>query len=197
MSISGTSTLFPSTSHTYLSTDLIYTRGRMSLSPCPQRGIEEFVSYTTSRLKLWVIQYIRLPDNTMSSNIKKYMRSDFFDSKFLIPLWKPSQGLVSDDQQRHRNRVMRVGDVGYFNNEGGFEVLFNIFNTAQQNRENYFDPPANFTHYDSSPERKVVRSFPMRKDSYRPSSGDFRLAKGSSDPDSKYVVGLISFRSRI
>jgi len=68
--------------------------------------------------------------------------------------------MIPDDNNEGLNegRVMKLGDVGYFDREGGFEVLFNIYKTAEENRKLGYDPPHNFAMYEPPPNSLLTRS---------------------------------------
>ncbi|KAF9475521.1 hypothetical protein BDN70DRAFT_772199, partial [Pholiota conissans] len=65
-----------------------------------------------------------------------------FSSNSVIPLWSPSPGieLVPEEWKHHVN----VGDVGFFNDEGGFDTLFNIFLSREENISRHHSPPEDF-----------------------------------------------------
>ena len=66
------------------------------------------------------------------------MQSNFFYDD-TIPLWNPKFGDTS----------LCVGDVGFFNDRGDFEVQFNIFLSSAENDELGFDSPDGFQEYSS------------------------------------------------
>lgn len=86
-------------------------------------------------------------------HIRAYMSSVFnFDDETLIPLWKPRRrqfpvGLTD---------VGMVGDVGYFDAEGGFYSLFNIFLTEEENENYGYSPPTDFKEYSNFQVRKDI-----------------------------------------
>lgn len=49
-----------------------------------------------------------------------------------------------------------IGDVGYFNDEGGFHSLFNIFLTKEENEKHGYKPPPNFEEYTSQQTKNVI-----------------------------------------
>ncbi|KAF9554942.1 hypothetical protein CPC08DRAFT_726781 [Agrocybe pediades] len=126
--------------------------------------------------KVGVFQNIRIPHPSIPEQAKAFMRSNFFDEDFIIPLWKTSPGLISkSDRPKQRNRVTMIGHVGNFNRQGGFEILFNIFKTEQENRENGFHPPANFVPYvPLDTVYPLSTSIFCEKDSHRMRCGDFK-----------------------
>jgi len=114
------------------------------------------------------------------------MRTDFFGSSFVIPLWKTSQEFISNKIKDHKARVITLGDVGYFDREGGFEVLFNVYKTAEENLAIGYDPPDNFYHYIPPPGKIYSRSIPVKEGEYIPLHGDFKESLWPYDR-SKYV----------
>jgi len=65
-----------------------------------------------------------------NSRIRQYMLSEFFH-KDAIPLWWPSPPVsLSKDRQRIN---ISVGDIGAFNDNGGFDVFFNVFLSEEEN----------------------------------------------------------------
>ncbi len=92
-------------------------------------------------------------------------RSDLFHYKKVIPLWWPSPAIKIPE--------ICVGDVGSFDDEGVFEVLFNIFLSANDNAAHGFSPPDDFEPYPAGVSGEISRVIPISKHDYRPCSGDF------------------------
>ncbi|KAF9543633.1 hypothetical protein CPC08DRAFT_770202 [Agrocybe pediades] len=117
---------------------------------------------------------LRIPHPSISEQAKAFLLADFFWQPYAIPLWKTSPGLISkSDRQKQMNRVTMIGHVGNFNRQGGFEILFNIFKTEQENRENGFYPPANFVPYVPVDTVNLSTFISRAKDYHRLSVGDF------------------------
>ncbi|KAF8179121.1 hypothetical protein BJ912DRAFT_983048, partial [Pholiota molesta] len=76
--------------------------------------------------------------------IQVYMSAMLFGSNRIIPLWNPSPGLETDPQEWRYH--VNIGDVGFFNDEGGFDTLFNIFLPKEQNHDHHYTPPDDFVH---------------------------------------------------
>ncbi|KAJ3514676.1 hypothetical protein NLJ89_g2240 [Agrocybe chaxingu] len=74
-----------------------------------------------------------MPEYT-PDNILDYMRTLPLHQLDLIPLWDPSPS--------EKVREVKIGDVGIFNQKGGFETKFNIFST--DNLAEGFKPPPDF-----------------------------------------------------
>ncbi|KAJ3514678.1 hypothetical protein NLJ89_g2237 [Agrocybe chaxingu] len=75
--------------------------------------------------------------------IQQYMRSDFWFSPFVIPLWKtcPHYNLGT-------GRNIETGDVGVLDSQGGFKTEFNIFLTKEENAGLGFHTPPDFQPLD-------------------------------------------------
>jgi len=101
---------------------------------------------------------------------REYMRTRFFLSKFAIALWDPSPNMNLSPQLRERN--IQLGDVGYFNMEGGFDILFNIFTSTEKNID-LFDPPPQFVPYIIPSGMQMDRRNHITARNYIPSSGPF------------------------
>jgi len=120
----------------------------------------------------------------MSRLIQGYMHSDFFYSVHSIALWNPSP-TQSHDRPDLRRRNIQVGDVGYFNKDGGFDILFNVFLTEQQNIDCEFDPPPGFVQFDPPRNVSMTASENIEEDAYRRSWGGFvhdQRSKGFVQP---------------
>ncbi|KAF8956736.1 hypothetical protein BDZ97DRAFT_1849668 [Flammula alnicola] len=99
---------------------------------------------------------------TMHQGIAGYMcASHLFSSRIAIPLWKPSPSLSKPTQNWRRN--VYIGDVGFFNNDGGFETLFNVFETKEQNRSRRCEPPENFVPYPKDLSEAAIDLEPVRR----------------------------------
>ncbi|KDR69293.1 hypothetical protein GALMADRAFT_282729 [Galerina marginata CBS 339.88] len=130
---------------------------------------------------------VKLP-KSIGAHIQAFMLSNFFESVTTIALWMPSQGLTRDRKPR---RNIGLGDVGYFDKDGGFEILFNIYLTPIENRTHNYDPPTNFVEYAPPPEEES-KYVSIRKGDYRTVFGDFR----SVDPPRNFKEEtLYSFKS--
>ncbi len=77
-------------------------------------------------------------------HIKSYMSTKLFGSSEVIPLWTPSP---RKGHPRSWQYHLHVGDAGMFNKDGGFDTLFNIFHSAEENRSRGYDPPPDFRCY--------------------------------------------------
>ncbi len=99
-------------------------------------------------------------------------RSEFFPYKTVIPLWWPSE------------RNICIGDIGSFNNEGGFEILFNIFLSAGDNAAHGFNPPVDFEPYPPEDLGEISRVILISKDDYRSCSG---FTEDMAPPSGRYV----------
>jgi hypothetical protein len=77
------------------------------------------------------------------------MSAMLFGSNRIIPLWNPSPGLETDPQEWRYH--VNIGDVGFFNDEGGFDTLFNIFLPKEQNHDHHHTPPDDFVHCTLNP----------------------------------------------
>ncbi|KAF8972484.1 hypothetical protein BDZ97DRAFT_836008 [Flammula alnicola] len=85
-------------------------------------------------------------------HVISHMRSRLFDSDTVIPLWTPSSS--------HENNSVYVGDVGIFNEHGGFETFFNVLRTEKENRQNGYRLPSNFKPYDKNiSELQLLREY--------------------------------------
>ncbi|KAF4615004.1 hypothetical protein D9613_002462 [Agrocybe pediades] len=121
-------------------------------------------------------QQLKFPRSNISRQVERYMRTDFFDSPYVIPLWRTLQGFISDNIQDIKARVITLGDVGYFDKEGGFSVLFNVYKTLEENLAIGYDPPQNFLHYAPPPNHKLSSSIPLTNQEYLPLQGDFKYS---------------------
>lgn len=65
------------------------------------------------------------------------MRTKLFDLDFIIPLFSPSKVPAGA-------KNVCIGNVGFFNDLGGFTTLFNIFETKSQNLALGYNPPSGF-----------------------------------------------------
>ncbi|KAF8972480.1 hypothetical protein BDZ97DRAFT_835814 [Flammula alnicola] len=103
-----------------------------------------------------------LPKDT-ERYIKRYMGTNLFDSSRTIPFWDPSPrfGRV-ETWAKH----VYIGDVGLFDSNGGFNTLFNIFQTKAQNIARGYNPPEDFEPYHKLlPDLRVeiTREMPPKK----------------------------------
>lgn len=79
------------------------------------------------------------------------MQADFatgdtgFRSKYAIRLWHPYGNLRNE--QHIEDRYCSLGDVGTFESNGGFLVMFNIFLTKEENKFMEYCPPHDFTPF--------------------------------------------------
>ena len=139
-------------------------------------GMREFLFKDLGDLQLFISQRLNLP-KTLSPMIQGYMRTEFFYSTHTIALWNPSPSLSFPSNRRRRN--IQLGDVGYFNKDGGFDVLFNIFLDTKGNCDLEFDLPPEFEPY------VIPRGLVMKKkdyiseDQYDRSPGAFTREKNS------------------
>ncbi|KAF9556163.1 hypothetical protein CPC08DRAFT_104974 [Agrocybe pediades] len=117
----------------------------------------------------------------ISRQIEQYMRTDFFGSSFVIPLWRTSQGNISDRVEDRKARVISLGDVGYFDKDAGFCVLFNVYKTFEENLSIGYDPPTCFRHYVPPPGKAISSTLIMRGEEYQPLHGDFKESDWFSD----------------
>jgi len=139
---------------------------------------------------------MKFPGQGISRQVERYMRTDFFGSSYVIPLWKTSQGFISNRLKDHKARVMTLGDVGYFDKEGGFEVLFNVYKTVQENFAIGYDPPSNFHHYTPPPNMVFSVSLPVKGEEYIPLHGDFQESLWPYDGSRYVAFPIISSSSR-
>ncbi|KAF9556167.1 hypothetical protein CPC08DRAFT_725921 [Agrocybe pediades] len=136
---------------------------------------------------------VKFPSPHISRQVERYMRADFFGSSFVIPLWKTSHGYAQDKPtQDVKARVMTLGDVGYFDKEGGFTVLFNVYKTVEENLRLGHDPPKDFRHYVPPPDQTISRSVQMRAEEYTPLDGDFKESDWPYDSGRDYVFSCES-----
>ncbi|KAF9475525.1 hypothetical protein BDN70DRAFT_898107 [Pholiota conissans] len=102
--------------------------------------------------------YVQLKDldKYIPKNIDKhvlvYMSGSLLNSERVIPLWSPSPGLEMDPQKWMH--YVDIGDVGFLTDEGGFDTLFNIFLTPEENRHHHYTPPEDFVHLNVTPAEK-------------------------------------------
>jgi hypothetical protein len=99
------------------------------------------------------------------------MRSELFHNKKVIPLWSPSPGINLHEKFQETN--ICVGDIGAFNDDGVFEVLFNIFLSAIDNIAHGFSVPDNFEPYPAAISGDVSSVVPMSRGDYRSCCGGF------------------------
>jgi len=100
-----------------------------------------------------------------------YMQSELFYNENVIPLWSPSPGMNSPEKFQETN--ICVGDIGAFNDEGGFDVLFNIFLSSVDNTAHGFSVPDNFEPYPAGISGEVSSVVPLSGADYRPCCGGF------------------------
>jgi hypothetical protein len=106
------------------------------------------------------------------------MRSELFSNRKVIPLWWPSPAINLPEKFRETN--IRVGDIGAFNDEGGFEVLFNIFLSAIDNIANGFSVPDNFEPYPAGVSKVSSEVELSKKDCQYCCGGFFEVELGSN-----------------
>ncbi|KAF4614998.1 hypothetical protein D9613_002464 [Agrocybe pediades] len=136
---------------------------------------------------------VKFPSPHISRQVERYMRTNFFDSAFVIPLWKTSHGYAQDKPiQDEEAKVMTLGDIGYFDKEGGFTVLFNVYKTVEENLRRGHDPPKDFRHYVPPPDQIISRSAQMRAEEYIPLHGDFKESDWPYDTGRDYVFSCES-----
>ncbi|KAF9532748.1 hypothetical protein CPB83DRAFT_903278 [Crepidotus variabilis] len=97
---------------------------------------------------------IYLPPSTQAEIIA-YMTSSIITNPKLIPLWSPPPTLQRGTVQRGKR--VAVGDVGYFDSDGGFRVMFNVFWDQNSNKECGFLTPPYFNQF-VSPQSLLFRS---------------------------------------
>ncbi|KJA20820.1 hypothetical protein HYPSUDRAFT_766199 [Hypholoma sublateritium FD-334 SS-4] len=141
------------------------SNGRSSLSS--RRGSATFSSSTisfrtskesTSRYVNRALNSKKMRDHMISEAIQPhiidYMSSQVLGNERIIPLWEPAPNIADSPEQWRRN--VFIGDVGLFRDDGGFETLFNIFETKEENIDRNYLPPADFVpYYKSLSEAKI------------------------------------------
>ena len=81
---------------------------------------------------------------TMAPDVLDYMCTNLFLDQNMIPIWDPSPSVDTGPQAWKRHNGL--GDVGYFNDRGGFSTLFNIFETVERNADMWaYSPPEGFS----------------------------------------------------
>ena len=113
------------------------------------------------------------------------MLSDFFFVKEVVPLWWPSPALNASESLHKLN--ISVGDIGAFNDYGGFDVFFNIFLSAEENKALFEKLPSNFSPYPISPNISKVTH--LSREDYQARSGDFTV--GPDHPNSERLVNTL------
>lgn len=69
-----------------------------------------------------------------------------------IPLWNPSPPVTVGAEPQAWKLHAQIGDVGYFNDQGGFSTLFNVFESVEQNvKSRQYTPPEGFVPYPYPP----------------------------------------------
>ena len=87
------------------------------------------------------MQTLKLPVE-MPDHIEQYIRSDFLlEYPDWISMWSPSQGCKAEPVPIPR-RSVGLGDVGYFDKTGRFEILFNIYLSRETKTTSPFFRPA-------------------------------------------------------
>jgi hypothetical protein len=106
-----------------------------------------------------MIQHVKnhLPQHT-EDHIKAYMSNETFIAR-AIPLWKPSPSVKSEASKWKHH--INIGDVGIFNEAGGFNTIFNIFQTEDENIANGYDPPVDFVRFHKSLDQLLLDETPM------------------------------------
>lgn len=99
------------------------------------------------------------------------MRSELFHNRKVIPLWWPSPAISLPEKFQEKN--ICVGDIGAFNDEGGFEVLFNIFLSPSENFELGFAAPDNFEPYPAGFCGEISDVNLLSRNDYRSCCGGF------------------------
>lgn len=69
-----------------------------------------------------------------------------------MPLWSPRDLQFPVEI----SNIGMVGDVGYFDENGGFHSLFNIFFTREENESHGYSPPTNFKEYSNHQVRTEI-----------------------------------------
>ncbi|KAF8902781.1 hypothetical protein CPB84DRAFT_1846146 [Gymnopilus junonius] len=110
----------------------------------------------TCRLQNMNNARVKLPKR-MANYIEQYLRSKFIeDFVDWISMWVPSQGCKPGPVPiPHRN--IGPGDVGFFDEAGEFEILFNVFLSEKSNIEHGYHPPPNFVSYSEEPYEGQLR----------------------------------------
>ncbi len=90
--------------------------------------------------------------------ILKYMCSNHFGKKSVIPIWNPSQTIPRDAGRRLRPQKIDVGDIGHFTEDGDFIVAFNIFVDSKTNDDWDYKTPPHFENF-SFPFFNKIRDF--------------------------------------
>ncbi|KAF9473883.1 hypothetical protein BDN70DRAFT_899425 [Pholiota conissans] len=81
-------------------------------------------------------------------SIVYYMSSSMlFNSTTAIPLWRPSPSLDDTRDVGYWSRNVYIGDVGIFDENGGFNTYFNIFESKGENLRRRYTPPSNFVPF--------------------------------------------------
>lgn len=89
-------------------------------------------------------QKLRFTEN-VEEHVKTYVttQKDFdHNSICVICLWHPFTNIDLDEQMQENHCIL--GDVGRFNSRGGFDVMFNIAMTMEENRKMNYHPPRTF-----------------------------------------------------
>ncbi|PPQ64807.1 hypothetical protein CVT26_002639 [Gymnopilus dilepis] len=124
------------------------------------------------------MQTLKLPVE-MPDHIEQYIRSDFLlEYPDWISMWSPSQGCKAEPVPIPR-RSVGLGDVGYFDKTGRFEILFNIYLSRETNLKHGYQPPKNFIHYSVGPCEEQWGHLNLEKSSNRRLlSGDLEISRG-------------------
>ncbi|KAF9473882.1 hypothetical protein BDN70DRAFT_899424 [Pholiota conissans] len=125
----------------------------------------------------------------VSKNVPRYIVGymsvpDLFESRIAIPLWKPSPSLDSTHDVENWSRNIYIGDVGIFDDNGGFDTFFNIFESMGQNRRRRYSPPQDFLPY-----HKRLSEIPIDSEARRPSDEDSQIKLAGFIKDDKAGEG--------
>lgn len=112
---------------------------------------------------------MQLPE-PVEKHVKTYVTSkkwnSDYDLKYAITLWHPFNSNIGRNNQMQEKHCI-LGDVGRFNSKGGFDVMFNIFMTMEENRKMNYFPPITFTPFQASTRTGVhLHQVPARECQY-------------------------------
>ncbi|KAH9484552.1 hypothetical protein JR316_0004034 [Psilocybe cubensis] len=143
------------------------------------------------RLDLVTCSGLKLPDHTDEA-VRAYMTASIGgtgpSSNHVIRLWEPFP-LDIDMDKKLQERHCSLGDVGMFTSGGGFEVMFNIFLSLEENNIMNYHPPSTFKPF---PLRRRVgdRGFKLH-DQTKYATSNFQATysqeKGLKRPSSYFI----------
>ncbi|PPQ90256.1 hypothetical protein CVT25_013081 [Psilocybe cyanescens] len=148
------------------------------------RSIDEF-AHSQGYVKEMMRAHLKLAK--IEHDIRLYMESNLkLGGVYTIPLWDPYPNMNLDPKLQHKH--CSLGDVGIFRNDGGFDVLFNVFLSKEENLGMQYRPPPSFAPLDFEAMNAFRKPFTTDKTCY--STANFQRCKEEEISNCAYCFKL-------